>query len=62
MERFVDLIHNKKSGRELSDMDIQNMIHGYCDGSIPDYQMSAMLMAICFNGLSDRELTTLTDQ
>ncbi len=60
MERFVDLIHNKKSGRELSDMDIQNMIHGYCDGSIPDYQMSAMLMAICFNGLSDRELTTLT--
>ena len=60
MERFVDLIHNKKTGRELSDTDIQNMVRGYCEGSIPDYQMSAMLMAICFNGLSDRELTTLT--
>ncbi len=60
MERFVDLIHIKKTGKELSDTDIQNMVRGYCDGSIPDYQMSAMLMAICFNGLSDRELTTLT--
>lgn len=60
MQRFVDLIHEKKIGNELSDTDIQSMIQGYCDGSIPDYQMSAMLMAICFNGLSDRELTTLT--
>ncbi len=60
MERFVDIIHKKKIGEELSDSEIQNMIRGYCDGVIPDYQMSAMLMAICFNGLSDRELTTLT--
>nr|MBP3598952.1 thymidine phosphorylase [Eubacterium sp.] len=60
MERFVDVIHKKKIGYELSDSEIENMIHGYCDGTIPDYQMSAMLMAICFNGLSDRELTTLT--
>ncbi len=60
MERFVDIIHKKKIGDELSDSEIQNMIRGYCDGSIPDYQMSAMLMAICFNGLNDRELTTLT--
>lgn len=60
MERFVDIIHKKKTGTELSDPEIHMMIAGYCDGSIPDYQMSAMLMAICFNGLSDRELTTMT--
>lgn len=60
MERFVDVIHKKKTGKELTDLEIQHMITGYCQGKIPDYQMSAMLMAICFNGLSDRELTTLT--
>lgn len=60
MERFVDLIHRKKLGEELTDREIQEMIQGYCDGSIPDYQMSAMLMAICFTGLNDRELTTMT--
>lgn len=60
MERFVDIIHRKRMGEELSDETIRQMITGYCDGSIPDYQMSAMLMAICFNGLSDRELTTMT--
>lgn len=60
MERFVDIIHEKKLGHELSDQEIQFMIDGYCNGSIPDYQMSAMLMAICFKGLTDRELTTMT--
>lgn len=60
MERFVDLIHKKKTGRELSDPEIMEMIRGYCDGAVADYQMSAMLMAICFNGLSDRELTSMT--
>lgn len=60
MERFVDIIVKKKNGEELSDSEIQDMIRGYCNGDIPDYQISAMLMAICFQGLSDRELTTLT--
>lgn len=60
MERFVDVIHRKKCGKELSDEEIREMITGYCHGNIPDYQMSAMLMAICFVGLSDRELTALT--
>lgn len=60
MERFVDLIHKKRMGRELSDTEIRHMIEGFCDGSIPDYQMSAMLMAVCFTGLSDKELTTMT--
>ena len=60
MERFVDVIHKKKMGEELTDEEIRNMITGYCNGDIPDYQMSALLMAVCFQGLSDRELTTLT--
>lgn len=60
MKRFVDIIHTKKLGGELSETEINEMIQGYCDGSIPDYQMSAMLMAICFTGLTDRELTAMT--
>lgn len=60
MERFVDVIHKKKMGEELTDEEIRSMITGYCNGDIPDYQMSALLMAVCFQGLSDRELTTLT--
>ena len=60
MERFVDLIHKKRMGHELSDAEIRYMIEGFCDGGIPDYQMSAMLMAVCFTGLNDRELTTMT--
>ena len=60
MERFVDLIHDKKNGKELSDESIRAMIEGFTKGDIPDYQMSAMLMAICYEGLNDRELTTMT--
>ena len=60
MERFVDLIHDKKNGNELSDESIRGMIEGFTKGDIPDYQMSAMLMAICYEGLNDRELTTIT--
>lgn len=60
MRRFVDMIDTKKLGGELCETEIQEMIRGYCDGSIPDYQMSAMLMAICFTGLTDRELTAMT--
>ncbi len=60
MTRFVDIIQKKRNGLELTDGEIQQMIADYCKGAIPDYQMSAMLMAIYFNGLTDRELTTLT--
>ncbi|MBR6229712.1 MAG: pyrimidine-nucleoside phosphorylase, partial [Eubacterium sp.] len=58
--RFVDLIHNKREGKELTDEEIRQMVGDYVAGSIPDYQMSAMLMAIFFRGMSDREMTTLT--
>ena len=58
--RMVDLIEKKKLGMELSDAEIAWMIDGYVKGDIPDYQMSAMLMAICFQGMTERETVTLT--
>lgn len=58
--RFVDVIHRKKEGSHLEKREIQDMIRDYTAGKIPDYQMSAMLMAICFQGMNDEELTTLT--
>lgn len=59
-ERFVDLIQKKKNGETLTKEEIDFMITDYVAGKIPDYQMSAMLMAICYEGLNDRELTTMT--
>ena len=58
--RFVDLICKKREGVELTDEEIREMIADYVSGAIPDYQMSSMLMAIFFTGMSDRELTTMT--
>ncbi len=58
--RFVDVIHKKREGQELTEGEIREMIRDYVDGAIPDYQMSAMLMAICFRGMSDGELTAMT--
>ncbi len=57
---FVDQIQKKKRGLKLSADEIKEMVHRYVTGDIPDYQMSAMLMAICFRGLDRDELTTLT--
>lgn len=58
--RMYDLILKKKKGTELSTEEIQYMIQGFTDGSIPDYQMSAMTMAICFQGMTPRETVDLT--
>lgn len=58
--RMYDLIEKKKSGKELSTEEIRFMIEGFTDGSIPDYQMSAMTMAICFQGMNERETVDLT--
>ena len=58
--RFVDTIHKKRTGQALTKQEIQEMIAEYVAGSIPDYQMAAMLMAICFQGMDDEELLTLT--
>ncbi len=58
--RMYDLIRKKKRGEELSSEEIRYMINGFTDGSIPDYQMSAMTMAICFQGMSPQETVDLT--
>lgn len=59
-ERFVDLIQKKKSGETLTKEEIDFMITDYVAGKIPDYQMSAMLMAIYFNGMENEELAAYT--
>ena len=55
-----DLIVKKRDGGELSTEEIDFMIQGYTRGEIPDYQMSAMCMAIVFRGMSDKETLDLT--
>ncbi len=57
---MLDLIIKKKNGHSLDKEEIEYMIFGYTGGKIPDYQMSAMLMAICFEGMNDRETLDLT--
>jgi len=59
--RTVDLIHRKRDGEELDSEEISYLIEGYTRGDIPDYQMSAFLMATYFAGMTDREVSTLTD-
>lgn len=58
--RMYDLIEKKKKGQELSTEEIQFMIDGFTNDTIPDYQMSAMTMAIYFQGMSKRETVDLT--
>ena len=58
--RMYDLIEKKKRGGALSREEIRFMIQGYVSGAIPDYQMSAMLMAVYFSGMDDEETTALT--
>jgi pyrimidine-nucleoside phosphorylase len=57
----VQLIRKKRDGRALDDEQIRAFIAGVTDGSIPDYQVAAMCMAIFFRGLDDRELATWAD-
>ena len=57
---MYDLIVKKKHGKALTKEEIHWMIRRYTDGEIPDYQMSAMLMAICFVGMTDEETKDLT--
>ena len=59
--RMVDLIIKKRNGQELTDEEIRFWIKGYTEGNIPDYQSSAMNMAILFRGMTKREIATLTD-
>ena len=55
MFRMVDVIEKKRNGEELSKEEITFFVNGYTDGSIPDYQASAFLMAIYFQGMTAEE-------
>ena len=57
---MIDIIEKKKRALALSSEEITFFINGYTNGTIPDYQMSAMLMAIYFNGMTDTETLELT--
>ena len=57
---MYDLIVKKKRGQELNEEEIRYMIKDYTNGKIPDYQMSAMTMAICFQGMTPEETKNLT--
>jgi pyrimidine-nucleoside phosphorylase len=59
--RTVDLVHRKRDGEELSPEEIRRFVDGYTSGEIPDYQASAFLMAVYFSGMSDREVSALTE-
>ncbi len=59
--RTVDLIHRKRDGEELSPEEINYLVDGYTRTEIPDYQLSAFLMAVFFSGMTDREVSVLTD-
>ncbi len=58
--RIYDIIKKKRDGLELSSEEINYCIQNYINGKIPDYQMSALLMAIFFNKMTDRETLDLT--
>lgn len=57
---IVDIILDKRYGRELSDEQIRFFVRGITERSIPDYQTTALLMAIVLNGMNEREMSTLT--
>lgn len=58
--RMVDIIEKKRNGNELSTEEIQFFINGYTKGEIPDYQVSSLLMAIFFQGMTEKERADLT--
>lgn len=59
--RMYDIIEKKRNGGELTDEEIRFFINGFTDGTVPDYQASALMMAVWFNGMTERETVTLTE-
>lgn len=60
--RMVDIITKKRDGGVLTNQEIDFFIDGYVEGKIPDYQVSALLMAIVFKGMTNDEIVHLTDR
>jgi len=59
--RMYDVIEKKRDGKELSYDEMSFFIKNYCNEKIPDYQASALLMAIFLNGMSEREIADFTE-
>ncbi len=59
--RMLDIIEQKRNGRALTRAEIEFFVNGYTSDQIPDYQASALLMAICLQGMTDEETAALTD-
>jgi pyrimidine-nucleoside phosphorylase/thymidine phosphorylase len=59
--RFIDVIARKRDGHGLSRDDIDGFVHGVLNGAVPDYQASALLMAIVLRGMDDQETSWLTE-
>ena len=49
---MVDIIRKKRDGGALTDGEIDAVVRGCADGTIPDYQLSALMMAVCFQGMT----------
>lgn len=60
--RMYDVIAKKRDGHELSEEEIAYVIRGFVSGEIPDYQMSAFLMAVYFQGMSEKETLVMTNE
>lgn len=58
--RMLDVIDRKRNGHQLSDQELAFFVQGVVEGTIPDYQISALLMAIYFQGMTDEEQASLT--
>ncbi|MGP0018930.1 MAG: thymidine phosphorylase [Candidatus Sulfotelmatobacter sp.] len=59
--RAIDVIRKKRNGVELSQAEIEGLVNAYTEGSIPDYQVSAWLMAVVLKGMTRAETAALTD-
>ncbi|MCM1507148.1 MAG: thymidine phosphorylase [Ruminococcus flavefaciens] len=57
---IIDIINKTKNHTELSENEIKWLVENYTSGAVPDYQMSAWLMAVCLSGLTEREILSLT--
>ncbi len=60
--RMVDIIAKKRDGAALTKEEIHTFVKGFTDGEIPDYQASALCMAILFKGMNKEEIAILTDE
>lgn len=58
--RMVDIIEKKRNGHSLTEEEIRFFVQGYTDGAVPDYQASALMMAVYFQGMTGQETAVLT--